>query len=133
MKKANCFGTTNGLKVLRTGGRRATYDVQTGRTPVRGHLTASRGWVGLGSHRLKQHFLRSHAHGEREGAVAIIQIEPVVSGPQNHAGCDVDRLVSGAADLEENPVLALEENFPVIQAAGEVHEAKGAQQVIAPE
>ena len=89
--------------------------------------------IGFGAHGLQQHFFGSHAERQAQGAVAIIGIKPVVPGPQSESGGGADGFMPGAADLEINPVLALEKNLPVVDAAGEIHDAKSPDQFIAPE
>ncbi len=53
-----------------------------------------------------------------------------MAGPQHHARGHLDGLVPGAADLEENPVLALQRHLAVVQAAGGVHQAEGADELL---
>ncbi len=62
------------------------------------------------------------AEGEAEGAVAIVGEEPVVAGAQREAGGDLQGLMAGGGDLEEDLLLALEKDFAVVYAAGKEHE-----------
>ena len=98
--------------------------------PVGRHLAAAgRGIVGR-AHRLLQHFVRRHAEREAERAVAVVGIEPVVAGPQSHAGGDLNGLMAGAADLEEDAVLTLERDLAIVQAARGVHDAERADELL---
>src|SRR2546430_1160717 len=59
----------------------------------------------------KQLLERCHTELETKRAVAIVWIEPVVTGLQDHSGGDEDGLVSGAADLKEYLILILQLNL----------------------
>jgi hypothetical protein len=50
---------------------------------------------------------------------------------QLQAGRDEDRLMSGAADLEEDLALVLELNLFVVELSREEHQAVGPQQLLA--
>jgi len=82
--------------------------------PVRRHLTSVRVWISLSADCGKQLFERSHAELQTERAVAIVGIEPIVTGLQHHAGSDEHGFVSCAADLEKNPVLTFELNLLIV-------------------
>jgi len=90
--------------------------------PVGGHLAASAGWIGGGSDGLEHLVGDGVAEGEAEGAIAIVGEEPVVTGAHGHGGGDEESLMAGAGDLEEDFLLAFEDDFAVVTAAGEVHE-----------
>ncbi len=122
--------TTHRLEKLRAGGRGGTDDVPALVPPVGGHLPAAGGRVGGRAHRLLQHLERGYPQGQAQRAVAIIKVEPIVAGAQHHAGRHLHRLVSGAADLKEDPVLALQRHFAVIQPPRGVHDAKRADQLL---
>src|SRR2546430_6514975 len=97
--------------------------------PVRRHLAATRVRVVSRCDGRQEHLRRRHAEREAQGAVAVIGIEPVVRGTQHPAGGDEHRLVPGARYLEEDLVLALELDLPVVETAGEVHDAEHVEQV----
>ena len=90
-----------------------------------GHLASAGCRVGGCAHGLQHHFVRRNAQGQGQRTVAVIGIEPVVSGAEREPGGDLDRFVSGAGDLEEDFVLPLEEDFAVVDAARGVHQAEG--------
>ena len=73
------------------------------------------------------------AEGEAQRAVAIVGEEPVVAGLEHHAGGGLNGFVSGAGDLEIDFALALEKDLPVVDAAGEVHDAESTDEFVAPE
>ena len=126
---AGGFGASGGLDKLGAGGRGAAHDVELAMTPVGGHLTAGGSGIGRGADGLLEHFVGRDAEGEAEGAIAIVEIEPIVAGTQGHAGCDLDGLMPCPADLKEDAVLALEGDFAVVEAARGVHQAKGADEL----
>ena len=57
-----------------------------------------------------------------EGAVAIVGEEPVVAGAQVGGGGHQQGFVSGAGDLEVDFLLALEQDFAVVDAPREHHQ-----------
>src|SRR5207237_9057102 len=67
---------------------------------------------------------------ETQGAVAIVEIEPIVSGLQREGRGDADGFVSRAGDLEEDAVLPLELDFLVVQSPGQQHGLVGGQQLL---
>ncbi len=97
--------------------------------PVRRHLPPARGRIGGRAGGLLQHFVRRHAQRQAQGAVAVVRIDPILAGAQRHARGHLERFVPGAADLEEDPVLPLQRHFPVVQPAGSVHQAEGADEL----
>src|SRR5579862_9344753 len=94
-------------------------------TPVRGHLPPARTWIVGRTHPLQEHLVRLHAEGQAQGAIAVIRVEPVIARFQRQTGSHTDRLVTCARHLEEDLLLPLEQNFPVINAPGGVHQAVG--------
>ena len=82
------------------------------------HLAAARSRVASRADGLLQHFVRGDAECQAERAVAVVRKEPVVPGPQGHAGSHLDGLMPGGAHLKEDAILALERHFAVVQAAG---------------
>lgn len=87
------------------------------------HLPAARGWILSRADGLEQHLLRSYAERQTEGPIAVIRIDPVLPRPQNQRGGNLHGLVSGAANLEKNAILALERDLAIIEPAGQMHRA----------
>jgi hypothetical protein len=119
------------LQALGTGGTGLRHDVQRRVSPVRRHLPAARGRIVLGADGGEQHLERGHPEGEAEGAIAIVRVEPVVSGAEGNTGSGDDGLVAGAADLEEDQALTLELDFLVIELPGQHHRPVGSKQFVA--
>ena len=111
------LGAAHGLQELRSRRRGLGHDVQLLVSPVRGHLAAAGVGIVGRADGFQQLLIRRHAQRQAERAVAIIGIEPVVAGPQHHAGGDQQGLMSGAGDLEENLLLALEQDLAVVELA----------------
>jgi hypothetical protein len=53
-----------------------------------------------------------------------------VAGAQTHSGGHFHGLMASAADLEKDPVLALEGDFAIVQAAGGLHDAEGLDELV---
>ena len=53
-----------------------------------------------------------------------------MAGLEDHARRYLDGFVSRAGDLEENPVLAFENDFAIVQAARHLHQTVSANQPI---
>ncbi len=87
-----------------------------------GHLAASAGRIGGRAHGLQEHFIGSDAQGQAERAIAIVGEEPIVTGAHGQGSAHLQRLVAGGGDLEEDLLLALEQDFAVVHAAGENHQ-----------
>ena len=73
------------------------------------------------------------AERQAQRAVAVVGKEPVVAGLQLHAGCGQDRLVAGAADLEEDQALVLELDLLVVDPPRQDHRAVRAEKLFARE
>ena len=108
-------------------------DMQARVAPVGGHLAAAGRSVGFSSHGLEQHVFRSYAQGQAQRAVAIVGKEPIVAGLEEHARGGLNGLMAGTGDLEKDLALALEKDLPVVDAAGEVHDAESTDEFVAPE
>jgi hypothetical protein len=121
----------DGLEELRARGGGGGDDVELLLPPVGRHLPAAGARVDRGAHGLVEHLVRRHAEHEAERAVPVIEVEPVVGGPERHAGGGEHRFVTRPRDLEEDLVLALELDLPVVEAAREQHVAVCAQQLLA--
>src|SRR5262249_43272146 len=122
------FGRSHGVQELGTGAGGLGNQVPSLVPPVRGHLTAGRGGIAPGADRLQKHLVRRDAYVKDHGAGAVIGVEPVVGGFQNHSGGGRDRLVAGAADLEVDLVLPLELDLLVVDPPREVNVAIGSHQ-----
>jgi len=126
---AGSFRPADGLIVLSAGGRRDADDVERAVAPVGGHLAAAgRGVIGSAGG-LLEHFVRGDAEREAKGAIAIIKVEGVVAGAESEAGRDLDGLMACSADLKVDAVLAFEDDFAIVKAAGGIHEAEGADEL----
>ena len=66
-------------------------------------------------------------------AVAVVEVEPVVPRLEDHARRRGDGLVTGARDLEEDLVLALEPDLLVVQPARQEHVAVCRDELLAGE
>ncbi len=116
------LGAADGMEHLRGGGRGRTDNVERAAAPVGGHLAASAGRIGGRAHGLQEHFIGSDAQGQAERAIAIVGEEPIVTGAHGQGSAHLQRLVAGGGDLEEDLLLALEQDFAVVHAAGENHQ-----------
>ena len=115
----------NRVEKLRPGAGGLRDQVQPARAPVRRHLTPGRGGIVLRPDGLKEHLVGRDPDLQAEGAIAVVTVEPVVGGLDDHAGGGRDRLVPGAVDLEVDLVLAFELDFLVVDPAGKVDVAVG--------
>ena len=85
--------------------------------PVRGHLAATAGDIRRGTYALQQLLFGRVAKGEAERAVAVVRQEPVIARLHHHAGGDLDGFVACAGDLEEDLLLAAQNNLAIVDAA----------------
>ena len=124
------FGAPHRLQKLRAGGRGRTHHVVLAMPPVRRHLPPARRRVRRRAHRLLQHLVRRHPQRETKRAVAVIRIDPIVPAAQRHPGRHLHRLMTGARNLEVDPVLPLQRHFAVVQPPRCVHDAEGTNQLV---
>ena len=115
------LGRSDAGQALGARGRRGREDAQRGRAPVRGHLPPRRRRVVRGAEGLQEHVPRRHPEAEADRAVAVVREEPVRPLPHVERDRRLDRLVPRAADLEEDPALALELDLLVVDPAGRDH------------
>ena len=101
---------------LRGGGARARDDVPRRTAPVRRHLPSAVARVACRADAGEQHVERRHPELQRQRAVAIVGMEPVVAGPERQARGDEHGLMAGAADLKEDPVLVAQAGSPCRRA-----------------
>ena len=69
--------------------------------------------------------------GQAQGAIAVVRVEPVVSGFEGQARSGDDGLVAGAADLKEDQALTFELDFLVVELPRQHHRAVGPKQFVA--
>ena len=124
------FAGADGVQALRAGRAALRGDVELLVAPVRRHLPAAGIRIVLGADRREQHLERRHAERQAQRAIAVVRIEPVVSGPQVHAGRGQHGFVSRAADLEKDQALVLELDFLVVDAPRQEHRAIRPQQIV---
>ena len=99
-------------------------------SPVRRHLAAAGVRIVGGAHGFQQLLVRRHAQRQAERAVAVVRIEPVVARPHRQSGGDQQRLVPGAGDLEEDLLLALQQDLAIVQLARQIHQAVDVDQLL---
>ena len=81
---------------------------------MRRHLPPTRAGVFGRAHRLQKHVVGRNTQPEAKRAIAIIRIKPVVTRFKREGGGDSDSLMAGAIDLEENLLLTLQHDLPVV-------------------
>jgi len=116
---------------LRAGGARSRDDVERLVAPVRRHLAAAGAGIEAAPDGREQHLERRDAELQAQCAVAIVREEPVVGRPQREPRGDLDRLVAGAADLEEDLALLFELDLLVVELTRQQHETIHAHQRVA--
>ena len=116
------LGAAHRVQQLGGGRRGGADDVEAAAAPVSRHLPAAAGGIGARAHGLQQHLQRRDSQGQAQAAVAVVGEEPVVAGTQCQRRAHLQRFVSCAGYLEEDLLLPLEENFPVVDPAGKVHQ-----------
>jgi len=121
---ATGLGASRGLHELRAGGRRAGDDVQFRRAPVRGHLPSAGRRVRSRSYGLQQHFQRGNTERQAQRPIAVVGINPILPRTQRQSRGHLHGLMSSAADLKIDAILALQRDLAVVQAAGEMHDPK---------
>ena len=100
---------------------------------MRWHLPpAGAGVVGR-AHRAQQHFIGSRTQAEQQRPVAIIRKEPVVAGLERKGRGHAHGFMTGARDLEENFLLALEQDLAVVHTARGKHDAISINELLAGE
>ena len=90
--------------------------------PVGRHLAAAAGRIGSCADRLQKHRFRCDTKGHAEGAIAIVGEEPVVAAAKCEAGTDLKGFMPCTGYLEEDFLLALEQDLAVVDATREKHE-----------
>ena len=116
LENTSGFGAADSLKELRTGGRGLRDDVKTFVSPVRRHLASARAGI-VGRPNALQEHLEGDMPSKAQSAVAIVRIEPVVSGLKRQSGGDEQGFMACAGDLEKNLLLALEQDLAIVNAA----------------
>ncbi len=67
--------------------------------------------------------LRGESPGEGDSHVPVVGKHPVLLPVEGEGGGDLDRLVAGRSHDERGPALPLESEHPVVDPAGEEHQA----------
>ena len=125
------LGAAYRLQNLRAGRRGAGDNIQPRIAPVRGHLPPAGTGVCGGAYSLQQHLVRRRAQSQAERPVAIIRIEPVVSGFKSEGRSHADGFMAGAGDLEEDFLLLFELDLAVVQSPRGIHQAIGVNELLA--
>ena len=112
----------HGVQQLRRRRRRRADDMQRAAAPVRRHLPAAACRIGSRAHGLQHHLVGRNAQRQAQRAIAIVGKEPVVAGTQGQRRAHLQRLVARGRNLEEDLLLAFEEDFAVVHRAGEKHQ-----------
>ena len=100
---------------------------------MRRHLPPAGTGVVARAHRLQQHVVGGRSQGQAERAVAVIRIKPVVAGLQGKGCGHAHGFMAGAGNLEEDLLLALQHDLPVVHPPGGIHVAVGFDQLLAGE
>jgi hypothetical protein len=86
------------------------------------HLAAAAGRIGGRADGLQHHVGGRETQRQAQRAVAIVGEEPVVAGAHGQGRAHAQRFMAGAGDLEEDLLLALEQDLAVVHAAGKNHQ-----------
>ena len=132
-KVAAAFRATHCLQNLRPGRRRLRDHIEFRKAPVRRHLPPAGLRVSCGTHGHQQHVERRRAQSQAQRAISIVGIKPVVAWLQGKARCGANRFMARARDLEEDFLLALEQDLPVVHTPRRVHDPVGLNQPLAGE
>src|SRR5215472_16086967 len=97
---------------------------------MRGHLAAARSRFAGRADSLLEHFERRYAQPQTRRAIAVVKVKPIVFGPQGECGRNVHSLMSGAADLEKDTILAFERDLPVVEPSCGMHQPKCANEIV---
>src|SRR5580693_3673665 len=92
----------DGMKQLRSGGRGGTDNMQWPAAPMRRHLSSAAGRIGGRAHGLQHHVVRRNAKRQAQSAIAIVREEPVIPRPKRECGANLQSLMTGGRNLEEN-------------------------------
>ena len=90
--------------------------------PVGGHLASAAGRIGGRAHGLQHHVVGRNAQAQAQSAIAIVREEPVVAGAEGQRRAHLQRLMACGRNLEEDLLLALEQDFAVVYRAGKKHQ-----------
>src|SRR5246127_14770 len=98
---------------------------------MRGHLaSAGTGVIGRPD-RLQEHVLRLGPERQTKRTIAGVGIETVIASPERGTGSHADSFVSGPRHLKKDFLLAFEQDFPVVNPPGRVHDAVSFDQLLA--
>src|SRR5438445_6066736 len=101
------------------------------KAPVRRHLPSTRAGIVSSAHRLQKHVVGRNTQSEAKSPITVVRIEPVVAGLQRERGSYSDGLMASPGNLEEDLLLALEHDLPVVDAPGRVHNPVGFDHLLA--
>jgi hypothetical protein len=82
------------------------------------------------AHRLQQHFERCHAESQAERAIAVVGVDPILARIQTHARGHLHGLMTRSTDLEEDPVLALQQHLAIVKPPRGQHHPIGLFQLL---
>ena len=116
------FRRAHRVQPLHPGRRGPRNQVQLRLAPMRRHLMAAGGRIGLCAHGLQKHLLRRQAQTQAQRPVAVVGEKPILAGPQNLSRRHQYGLVSRPADLKVDLMLSLELDFAVVQPPRTVHQ-----------
>src|ERR1700739_279260 len=88
---------------------------------MRGHLIPAGRGIILCSDGLQKHLPRRESQTQTQSLIAVISKEPVVGGTQNLPRSHQNPFMSRSTDLKIDLVLALELDFTVVEASGQIH------------
>src|SRR4051794_11813648 len=93
------------------------------------HLAAPGRRIDCSSGGLIEHLSWRHTKLQTESSIAVIRVEPVVCGLQDHPRSRQNGLVARSRYLKEDLVLSLELHFLVVNASRQEHRAVGSDQL----
>src|ERR1022692_2288883 len=128
---ASGLGAAHGLENRGTCRRRLRHNVKVGIAAVGGHLASARtGVVGL-PNPLQKHVVRLDPERQTQRAIPIIRVEPVIPPFHCQASGYANALMPCPGHLEIDLLLALEQDFPVVNPPGGVDDAVGLDELLA--
>jgi hypothetical protein len=115
------LGAPHRLQELGARGRRGAHDAEVPGAGVARHLASAGGGVRRGPHGLEEVIQGRLPQGQGEGPIPVVEVEPVGGGTEVFRHGHLHRLVPRPGDLEEDLVLALEADLPIIHPPGGEH------------
>ena len=124
---------TDSLQALGGDRRRQADDVEPGVAPMRGHLPSARTGIVARAHGLQQHVVGGRAQGKAERPVSVVRIKPVVARLQRKGRGHAYGFMAGPGDLEEDFLLAFEQDLFIVHPSRSIHVAVGFDELFAGE